>query len=193
MAEREIPPLFKGTVTPGPVGWTRIGIILVIGVGVAVAAYLNKGPTSLAFGLLVLLAIASYAFVTWARLHVTFLVDEHGVTPSLGGFWRRPIWPAEQFRTVQLRHVDASQVSAVFGAIGLRSDHVQSSRMEDVTAVAGLKPRTLPDALVKATYAVTGGGALVEIVRHDGGVYVLSPTAPQDTAEAIAAVIKYRR
>ncbi|MDO5644210.1 MAG: hypothetical protein Q4G21_00760 [Dermabacter sp.] len=190
---REVPELYTGKVTPGPVGWTRIAVTMVIGLVVAALAALQGGNNGIILAVVVLAAFGAYGAAMWSRLSITFMVDERGVTPSLGGFLPRPTWPASNFRTVQLRTVPADEVGATIGSIGLRTGVVTSSRLDQVSAVDGLKVLNPTEPQVPCTYAVTGGGALVEIIGRDGSVYLLSPTKPRECAEAIARVIRYTR
>lgn len=180
-------------VTPGPVGWTRVAVTVTFGCLVAAFALIRLGEDGVLVGALAFAMGVVWAAFTWMRLHITVLVDEHGITPSLGGFWPRKTWPASNFRTVQLRRLEPTHVGGVIGQIGLHRGRVIHSTLADVTALPGMKVRTFAEPQVDATYAVTTGGVLVEIVRHDGGVYLLSPKNPEQTAQAVAKVIQFRR
>ncbi len=190
---RDMPAPHTGTITPGPVGWTRIGVIVGLAIAVTVVVIIKLGSGGAPLALAVLVVSLGYAFVTWLRLHITFRIDANGITPKLGGVWARGMWPAETFRTVQLRKVAPSLVGSTIGNIGLRSGFVTSSRRNDVAPVSGLKVRNSTEPRVDATYAVTRGGTLVEIVRKDGGVYLLNSNEPHATAEAVAEVIRFWR
>lgn len=185
--------LYKGRVRPGRVAWTRIGLTLVIGVAICVFVLLTFGDSGLGTAVILALGFAGYAMWAWLRTSITFLVDDRGITPSLGGFIPRPTWPIENFRTVQLRRVAPERVGSLVGNIGLGRAEVTVSTLSDVSTVEPFKPRTLLGPQADTSFAVTHGGELVEVIGRDGRAYLLSPENPREAAEAIAAAISFAR
>lgn len=184
---------FKGRVRPGRVAWARVLLTLVIGAAICAFVLLTFGDSGIGTAVILALGFAGYAAWAWLRTSITFVVDEHGVTPRLGGFFTRPTWPLENFRTVQLRTVAPERVGSLVGNIGLGRAEVTVSTMGEVRPVAPLKPRTLVGPQADTRFAVTHGGELVEIIGRDGRAYLLSPENPREVAEAIAAAISFAR
>ncbi|MCT2024486.1 hypothetical protein [Dermabacter hominis] len=185
--------LYKGHVRPGRVAWTRIGLTLVIGAAICVFVLFTFGDSALGTAVILAIGFAGYAAWAWLRTAITFLVDDRGITPSLGGFIPRQTWPIENFRTVQLRTVAPERVGSLVGNIGLGRAEVAVSTLNDVRAVEPFKPRTLIGPQADTRFAVTRGGELVEIIGRDGGSYLLSPEHPREVAEAIAKAITFAR
>lgn len=185
--------LYKGHVRPGRVAWTRIALTLVIGAAICVFVLLTFGDSALGTAVILAIGFAGYAAWAWLRTSITFLVDDRGITPSLGGFIPRPTWPIENFRTVQLRTVAPERVGSLVGNIGFGRAEVAVSTLNDVRAVEPFKPRTLIGPQADTSFAVTHGGELVEIIGRDGKAYLLSPDNPREAAVAIAAAISFAR
>ncbi|WP_250258637.1 hypothetical protein [Dermabacter sp. Marseille-Q3180] len=184
---------FKGRVRPGRVAWARVLLTLVIGAAICAFVLLTFGDSGIGTAVILALGFAGYAAWAWLRTSITFLVDDRGITPSLGGFIPRPTWPLESFRTVQVRRVAPERVGSLVGNIGLGRAEVTVSTLSDVSAVEPFKPRTLLGPQADTSFAVTHGGELVEIIGRDGKAYLLSPEKPREAAEAIAAAISFAR
>ena len=99
---RPEPPFYVGRTRPSWIGWTRIGITLLFGV---ILVLLMSQRSSLPGVLLVAALFLALAVWTWMGQWTRFIVDEHGLTVSLGGFLPRRPWPLSEFRTVQLREL----------------------------------------------------------------------------------------
>ena len=187
---RPDPPFYVGSTRPGGIGWTRIALTLVAGAVVSYAAYPRAG---LMAALLLMLLFALLALWTWMGQAARFIVDERGVTVSLGGFLPRRPWPVEDFRTVQLRELPPSRVGVTFGGYGWRRGRATTSRPEELTPVGQRKIYTVSDMQAPYRMLVTRAGTLVEIIGRDRTHYVLSPEDPPATAEAIDQSIRARR
>lgn len=118
MARPEMP-FFVGATRPSAVGWTRVLLTVVIG-GVVIAL-MSQRPDLATPATITLVAVLFLGMTVWTFIHqwTRFVVDERGVTVSLGGFWPRQGWPLADFRTVQLRDLGDVTVSAAVGGLGL--------------------------------------------------------------------------
>ena len=139
------------------------------------------------------IVFAALALWTWMRQWTRFIVDEHGVTVSLGGFWPRPPWPLADFRTVQLREVPQSTIGVTVGGYGWRRGRVIAARPEELRPVGRGKIFTTTDVQRRARILVTRAGTMVEIVGRGETDYLLSPVDPAATAEAVEQAIRARR
>lgn len=184
---------YVGTTRPGPVGWTRIAVTLVAGVVLVVV--MATRPQPLAPVLLVSAGVvfAALALWTWMCQWTRFIVDEHGVTVSLGGFWPRPVWPITDFRTVQLREVPPSTIGVTVGGYGWRRGRVMAARPEELRPVGRGKVFTTGDVQRRARILVTRPGTMVEIVGRGESDYLLSPVDVEATAAAVEQAIRARR
>lgn len=187
---RPEPPFYVGSTRPSSIGWTRIAITLAAGLVVAV---LMVQRSTLPAVLLVVVLFLGLALWTWMGQHTRFIVDEHGVTVSLGGFLPRRPWPLEDFRSVQLREVPGSRVGVTFGGYGWRRGRASTPRPEELTPVGKGKIFTFDDVQQRYRMLVTRSGTLVEIIGRGSTHYVLSPEDPQATAEAVDQAIRARR
>lgn len=190
---RPRPPFFAGATRPGAVGWTRIGVsaamaLVVLGLGLA-------APTALPPVLAIAAAavIGATALWSWMRLWTRFLVDEHGVTISYGGFWPQRPWPLAEFRTVQLREVPGSVLGATVGPLGRSRALVLTGTREERRPVAGRPVHVPAEDRVRCRLQVSAPGTLVEIIGREGTHFLLSPTDPEATARAVDQAIRSRR
>src|SRR5690606_1671541 len=138
------------------------------------------------------IAFALYALWAWMHHWTRFIVDEHGVTVSLGGFWPRRPWPLSDFRSVQLREVPASSVGVTAGGYGWRRGRALTPTMEQLRDAGKRRPLTLPDRQATYHLLVTRGGTQVEIIGREGTHFLFSPEDPQAAAEAIDQAIRAR-
>lgn len=186
-------PFFIGTTRPSTVGWTRIAITLAAG---AVAIVLLTQRTQVpALGPSVVIAVifAGLALWTWMGQSTRFIIDDHGVTVSLGGFLPRRPWPLTDFRTVQLRELPPSSVGVTVGGYGWRRGKAMSSRPDQLRPVGERKIFTTGETQERYRLLVTRSGSMVEIIGRSGTHYLISPTEPEATAEAIDQAIRARR
>lgn len=186
-------PFYVGTTRPTAVGWTRIGLTLLA--GVVATAVLAQRPT-LDSPLLLVAAMGVFVLIalwTWMNQRTRFIVDEHGVTVSLGGFLPRRPWPLEQFRTVQLREVPGSSVGVTVGGYGWRRGRAMSSTPEELRPVGGRRIFTTGEAQETYRLLVTRPGTMVEIISREGPHFLFSPDDPVATAEAVDQAIRARR
>ncbi|MGP9537572.1 hypothetical protein ACT3SP_06145 [Brachybacterium sp. AOP43-C2-M15] len=187
---RPDPPFYVGRTRPTSVGWTRIGVTLLCG---AVLAVLMAQRSSTPVVLLVVVLFLALSLWTWMGQATRFIVDEHGITVSLGGFLPRRPWPVENFRTVQLREMPSSTVGVTLGGYGWRRGKAITSRPEELTPVGRRKIFTVAGTQQPYRMLVTRPGTLVEIIGRDAPHYILSPEDPQATAEAVDQAIRARR
>lgn len=191
---RPDPPFYVGATRPGTVGWTRIAVTLVAGLLIAVLLIQRSQQGSplvmLAFGLL----FGLLALWSWMRQWTRFIVDERGLTVSLGGFLPQRAWPLEDFRTVQLRELPASGVGVTVGGYGFRRGRAVSSTPEQLRPVAGRKVHTTGRTQERYQLMVTRPGTMVEIISRSGDTqYLISPVDPDATAAAVDQAIRARR
>lgn len=190
---RPDPPFYIGTTRPSSVGRIRIGITLgagalLIGLMVAQMKQLVLLPV-LGLGAI----FAGLALWTWMGQRTRFIVDEHGLTVSLGGFWPRPVWPVHDFRTVQLRSIPAETVGVTVGGYGWRRGKALASKPEELRSVGGRKIFTTGQTHQPYRLLVTRGGTMVEIIGRGDTSYLISPEDPAATAAAIDQAIRARR
>lgn len=186
-------PFYVGTTRPGSVGWTRIAVTLATGLLLVVVMATRAQPLAPVLLVSAGLVFAAMALWTWMCQWTRFIVDEHGVTVSLGGFWPRRPWPLADFRTVQLREVPQSTIGVTVGGYGWRRGRVMAARQEDLRPVGRGKIFTTADVQRRARILVTRSGSMVEIVGRGDTDYLLSPTDPVATAEAVEQAIRARR
>ena len=191
---RPDPPFYVGATRPGSVGWTRIVVTLVAGLVIAVLLIQRSQQGSplvmIAFGLL----FALLALWAWMRQWTRFIVDERGLTVSLGGFLPRRTWPIEDFRTVQLRELPASAVGVSVGGYGFRRGRAISSTPAELRPVGGRKVYTTGQTQERYQLMVTRPGTMVEIISRSGDTqYLISPVDPEATAAAVDQAIRARR
>ena len=187
---RPEPPFHVGRTAPSSVGWTRIAITLAAG---AVLAGLLVQRGSVPGAVAALAVFALLALWTWMGQATRFVVDERGLTVSLGGFLPRATWPLADFRTVQLRELPASRVGVTLGGYGWRRGKAISPKPEELTPVGERKIFTLADMQRPYRMLVTRPGTLVEIIGRERTCYILSPVDPAATAAAIDQAIRSRR
>lgn len=181
--------VYRGTTTPGAVGWTRVGVVVAAALVLAVVPLLGgmtSGPALAVFALVALLSIAAW---TWIGLRTTFVIDADGVTVRLGGFWRQRTWPLSDFRSVQLRSIPADRLGATVGGVGRRAGLVMPPMPGDITPLPGRKIHTPGDQRRRSRMVVSRPGTMVEIVGRGGENYLLSADDPQGTAEALDGLI----
>lgn len=186
-------PFYVGTTRPGTVGWTRITVTVVAGVVLMVVLTLRDQPTGLFAVIAIGVLFTLLALWTWMGQWTRFIVDEHGVTVSLGGFWPRQPWPVEDFRTVQLREISQSTVGVTVGGYGWRRGRVISAAPSELRPVGRRKIFTTDVAQQKYRLLVTRPGTMVEIIGRGETCYLLTPEDPQATAEAVDQAIRSRR
>ncbi len=183
-------PFYVGRTRPSAIGWTRIGLTLLAGAVLA----LIMAQRSTALGVLLVVALfAALALWTWMGQWTRFIVDEHGLTVSLGGFLPRRAWPLEDFRTVQLRELPRSKVGVALGGYGWRRGRAMTPQPQELTAVGSRKVFTLDELQRPYRMMVTRAGTMVEIIGRGSTHYILSPEDPQATAEAVDQAIRARR
>lgn len=187
---RPDPPFYIGATRPSAIGWTRLGITL--GVGAVLAVLMAQRSTPAATALVVIL-FGGLAIWTWATQWTRFIVDEHGLTVSLGGILPRRPWPLADFRTVQLRTLPPASAGATIGGYGWRRGSVISARPEELTAVGTRRIFTTAAAKQPCRIMVTGPGTIVEIIGRGTTDYLISPVDAQATAEAVDQAIRSRR
>ncbi|MFC5316814.1 MULTISPECIES: hypothetical protein [Brachybacterium] len=183
-------PFYVGTTRPSRIGWTRIGLTVVAGL---IATLLMASRSSVAAGLLVAMVFALLTLWTWMGQHTRFVVDERGVTVSLGGFLPRRPWPLEDFRTVQYRTVPASSAGVTLGGYGWRRGTATSSTPEEITPLGDRKIFTTGEVRQPYRMMVTRPGTLIEIIGRSGTNYLLSPDDLDGTAEALGQAIRAHR
>lgn len=183
-------PFYVGSTRPSSIGWTRIGITVVAGAFLSVV----MAQRSTLFGTLLVVALfAGLALWTWMGQWTRFIVDEHGLTVSLGGFLPRTPWPLEDFRTVQLRELPRSRAGVTLGGYGWRRGRATTPQPEELTPVGSRKIFTLSQVQQPYRMMVTRAGTMVEIIGRGSTHYIISPEDPQATAEAIDQAIRARR
>lgn len=183
-------PFYVGTTRPSRIGWTRIGLTVVAGL---IATLLMASRSSVAAGLLVAMVFALLTLWTWMGQHTRFVVDERGVTVSLGGFLPRRTWPLADFRTVQLREIPASRVGVTLGGYGWRRGKAITPKPEELSPVGGRKIFTVAEMQRPYRMLVTRPGTTVEIIGRESTCYILSPVDPGAAAAAIDQAIRARR
>lgn len=191
---RPDPPFYVGRTHPGGVGWGRV--LVTLGLALLLSAVTVFGPGGVPLLLLapVVTLFVLYAGWTWIRLDTRFIVDERGVTVSLGGFWPQASWPVADFRRVQLREIPSDTLGVTVGALGWRRrGRVISSTRENLTPLPGNKVFTNGNTHDQYRLLVTRPGTMVEIIGRRDVHYLLSPEDPQGTAEAIDQAIRARR
>lgn len=186
-------PFHVGRTRPGAVGWARIGLTLVTGAVILMLMARREGLSSP--GLLVVVACLFLGMAVWTLIHqwTRFVVDERGLTVSLGGFWPRQSWPIADFRTVQLRDLGSSTVSAAVGGYGWRSGRAFTASAEQLTPVGRRPVHALEDSRAPYRTLVTRTGTFVEIIGRQGVHYLISPVDPAATADAVDQAIRARR
>lgn len=187
---RPDPPFYVGRTRPSSIGWTRIGITLAAGAVLTLLMAQRSSPPAV---LLVAALFAGLTLWTWMGQHTRFIVDEHGLTVSLGGFLPRRPWPLEDFRTVQLRELPQSRLGVTLGGYGWRRGRASTPRPEELTPVGTRKIFTLDEIQQPYRMLVTRPGTLVEVIGRGSTHYILSPEDPQATADAIDQAIRSRR
>lgn len=183
-------PFYVGTTRPSSVGWTRIGVTMLAGVAVALLM-LQRGNAPAAVAGIVIFALL--ALWTWMTQHTRFIVDGHGVTVSLGGFWPQKPWPLADFRTVQMRDIPQSRTGVSVGGYGWRRTTVITPELEELTPVGSRKIFTLRENRARYRALVTRPGLMVEIIGNEAPHYLISPEDPVATAEAVDQAIRARR
>ena len=187
---RPDPTFYVGRTRPSTIGWTRIAITVVTG---AVLAVLMSQRSTVFGALLVVALFALLTLWTWMGQWTRFIVDEHGLTVSLGGFLPRRPWPLEDFRTVQLRELPRSQVGLAVGGYGWRRGRASTPQPAELTPVGTRKIFTLEDVQARYRLLITRPGTMVEIIGRGSTHYLLSPEDPQATAAAVDQAIRARR
>lgn len=187
---RPDPPVHVGATRPSAIGWTRIGIT--VGVGALLAVLMAQRSTIEATALVVVL-FGGLAVWTWATQWTRFVVDERGLTVSLGGILPRRSWPLADFRTVQLRTLPAASAGASIGGYGWRRGSVISAGPQELTPVGKRKVFTTAATKQPCRIMVTGPGTVVEIIGRGTTNYLISPVDPQATADAVDQAIRSRR
>lgn len=183
-------PFYVGRTRPAAIGWTRIGITLLAG---AVLALLMGQRSSPLGALLIAVLFLGLSFWTWMGQHTRFIVDERGLTVSLGGFLPRRSWPLEDFRNVQLRELPASRVGVLLGGYGWRRGRASTPEMSELTPVGKRKVYTLDTVQARYRMLATRAGTMVEIIGRGSEHYIISPEDPQATAAAVDQAIRARR
>ena len=187
---RPDPPLYVGHTRPSSIGWTRIAITVLSGVVLVVLMHQRAGMP----GAVVLAGLfAVLTLWTWMGQWTRFIVDEHGLTVSLGGFLPRRAWPLEDFRTVQLRTIPRSRAGVTLGGFGWRRSTVMAASPEELTPVGKRKIYTLSDLRAPYRVLATGPGEMVEIIGKGSRHYLISPVDPRATAKAVDQAIRARR
>ena len=74
-------PFYVGRTRPSSIGWTRIAITLVAGAVLTLLMAQRSSPLGV---LLVAVLFLGLAVWTWMGPRTRFIVDEHGLTVSLG-------------------------------------------------------------------------------------------------------------
>lgn len=187
---RPDPPFHVGRTVPSSVGWTRVVVTVVAGLIVS-GLLLQRGSAPGAIA--VLAAFALLALWTWMGQATRFVVDERGITVSLGGFLPRPTWPVEDFRTVQLREIPSGTVGVALGGYGWRRGRAMTPKPEELTPVGARKIFTVAEQQRPYRMLVTRPGTSVEIIGTKDTCYILSPVDPQAAADAIDQAIRARR
>ncbi|MDN5687684.1 MAG: hypothetical protein L0G94_13580 [Brachybacterium sp.] len=190
MSGRPDAPFYVGTTRPSGVGWTRIGLTALAGV---IVTLLMANRSSVLAAAVIAGLFALLTLWTWMGQHSRFLVDERGVTVSLGGFLPRPSWPVEDFRTVQYRTLAANTVGVTLGGYGWRRGKATSSTRAELTPVGDRKIFTTGQTQQPHRMMVTRAGTMVEIIGRSGTNYLLSPEDVEGTAAAIDQAIRSRR
>ena len=183
-------PFYVGRTRPSSIGWTRIAITLVAGAVLTLLMAQRSSPLGV---LLVAVLFLGLAVWTWMGQHTRFIVDEHGLTVSLGGFLPRKPWPLEDFRTVQLRELGPSRVGVTLGGYGWRRGKATTPRPEELTPVGSRKIFTLDQIQQPYRMLATRSGPMVEIIGRGSTNYIISPEDPQATAVAVDQAIRSRR
>lgn len=183
-------PFYIGRTRPSWIGWTRIGITLLFGV---ILTVLMAQRSTLLGVLLVIAMFLALALWTWMGQWTRFIVDEHGLTVSLGGFLPRKPWPLAEFRTVQLRQLPSERAGSALGGYGWRRGTVLTARPEELTPVGKRKIFTLDGVRAPYRMMATRPGQMVEIIGRDSTHFIISPVDPQATADAVDQAIRSRR
>lgn len=186
-------PFYVGTTRPAGVGWTRIAVTLVAGLVLVVLLMQRIQGSSLLVGVGLMAIFAGLALWTWMGQSTRFIVDDQGLTVSLGGFLPRRPWPLQDFRTVQLREIPADRVGVTVGGYGWRRGRAISSRSEELRPVGERKIFTTGETQERYRMLVTRPGTMVEIIGRDGTHYLISPADPEATAAAVDQAIRARR
>ena len=132
--------------------------------------------SSVAAGLLIAFLFVLLTLWTWMGQHARFVVDERGLTVSLGGFLPRKPWPLADFRTVQYQRTSgASTVGVTLGGYGWRRGRASASTPAELSPVGSRKIYTTGQAQQPYRLMVTRAGTMVEIVGRSGTNYVISP------------------
>jgi len=191
---RPEPPFYVGATRPGTVGWTHIGVTVVAGVLLTVLLAQRAEGAAPVVVLLFGLLFGLLALWTWMGQWTRFVVDDRGLTVSLGGFLPRRTWPLEDFRTVQLREIPTSGVGITVGGYGYRRGRAISSTPEQLRPVGDRKVYTTGQTQERYRLMVTRPGTMVEIIGRSGEIhYLLSPVDPEATADAVDQAIRSRR
>ncbi|MDO5662826.1 MAG: hypothetical protein Q4G40_09030 [Brachybacterium sp.] len=184
---------YIGRTRPATVGWTRVVVMLAL--GFLLVAALAIGGTTLGpvFTVVVLLLFIMVAVWTWMRLWTTFVVDRDGLRIRYGGFLPRPLWPVEEFRTVQLRTVPAASMGVTTGGVGTAQGMVLGASPEQIRPVGDRKVFTTGNTKDRYQMQISRPGTLVEIIGTGPHHYLISPEDPEATAAAIDEAIRSRR
>lgn len=175
------------------VGWSRIVITLLSGAALVALMWMRALPGLGPLLWAVLALCVLLALWQWMRLWTRFVVDDRGVTVSLGGFWPQRTWEVHDFRSVQLREVPASELGTTVGGVGWRRGMVFTPQADDLTAVGKGRIRTSDQPQERYRTLATKAGTMVEIIGREGVNYLLSPEDPQATAAAVDQAIRARR
>lgn len=190
---RPDPPFYVGSTRPGAVGWTRVAVNAAVGVIVVLALLTTISPGQYVPAVVAGLGFALLTLWSWMRLSTRFIVDEHGLTVSWGGFLPRPAWPLETWRTVQLREIPADRLGVTAGGTGWRRTTVMPAQRSDITPVGTRKPYTLASMEDRYLVLLSRPGTMVEIIGRRGEHYLISPVDPAATAEACDQALRARR
>ncbi|HIY23133.1 MAG TPA: hypothetical protein H9837_02325 [Candidatus Brachybacterium merdigallinarum] len=186
-------PFYVGTTQPGGVGWMRIAVTIGAGLVMILLLITRDIQPLIPLAALVVAAFALFTLVTWMRQSTRFIVDDRGLTVSLGGFLPRSPWPLADFRTVQLRTIPAERVGVTVGGYGWRTGRVTSSQPGELQPVGSRKIFTTGETSERYRTLVTRPGTMVEIIGRSGTHYLISPQDPQATADAVDQAIRARR
>ncbi|MFC0674181.1 hypothetical protein [Brachybacterium hainanense] len=190
---RPDPPFYVGRTRPGVLGWTRVGLTAAMSVIMLVLGRSASTTIPPLLAVLIAAVIALMALWSWSRLWTRFIVDEHGVTVSRGGFWPQRPWPLADFRTVQLREIPSSSLGVTVGPLGRPAGRVMVGEPGERRVVAGRPVRTPEDVQARYRMQVSAPGTMVEIIGRGQTHYLLSPVDPERTALAIDQAIRARR
>lgn len=190
---RPDPPFYVGATRPGAVGWTRIGMTAAMALVLLVLGLTVRSAVPPLLVVLLAAVALGMAVWSWMRLWTRFIVDEHGVTVSYGGFWPQRPWDVAAFRTVQLREIPGETLGVSVGPLGRPRGRIMTGAAHERRPVAGRPVH--PPELPQETYRmqVTRAGTMVEIIGRDGTHFLISPTDPEATALAVDQAIRARR